>query len=167
MAEEKPINVPFELIGDDFPHAWFFNRFRVDKIGESVMVTFGLLTEGGGLPDVNAAVLSESDLQNNRPRAVSFLERVGEIAPKSNPSLGFTAPPKRVYPVNHINFSRINNSSEIGFFRFSVSTLVDRLRELRENSAARPAAVKCYPAVMFRCDLDVQVALIKELFAKR
>lgn len=108
MSEEKTVNITFELVGDAFPHAWFFNKFRVEKLGDSTLATFGLATEAGGIPEVNAIVLSESDIQNNKERGLTFLGRVGDVPAKSNPSLAFAVPPKRVYPVNHITFSRAN-----------------------------------------------------------
>ena len=164
MADRRAVNLTFQLTGDNFPHAWFFNRFRVDKIGDSFLITFGLATEAGGILAVNGIVLGQADMEHNRQRAMDYLSKVSDSHDKSC-LMAFTAPPARVYPVNHMNLARVDKIAEIGFFRFSVNSLADKIRELDSKPESKTAPLLCYPVVMFRCDLAVQLAFVKALYS--
>lgn len=160
-----PVTVNFNLLGDQFPHGWFFNRFRIDRLGDSFLVSLGLLTDTGGVLAVNAFVLGGTDHDNNKDRSLSYIKNFPESAADPKHILGFTAPPARVYPINHINLSRVGLQAEIGLYRFSITTLANAMREGTKHANSKTPAVSCYPVVMFRCDLPVQVSLIKELYS--
>jgi len=166
MAEPRSVPINFELSQDQFPHAWYFNRFRIDSLGGSILVTFGLVSESDGTLAVNAWVLSRADLINNRERSVSFLGLIGEqeIGDASF-NLRFSSPPARVYPVNFFNLARVDQVGEIGLFRFSLNTLATQIDEAKKNPDAPTSPVRCYPVVMFRCEIAVQAAFVRELYS--
>lgn len=164
-ASASSVTLNFNLVGDQFPHAWFFNRFRVERIDESFLVTIGLVSPAGMLA-TNAFVLGATDHEHNRERCLSYIENFPDVsADLSDFALGFSTPPERVYPVNHIALSRVGSQAEIGLYRFSINTLADAMREGSKHSNAKPPSINCYPVVMFRCDLPVQLALLKEFYS--
>lgn len=166
MSSKEAVTVVFELVGDQFHHAWFFNRFRVERIGKSYFVNLALSTESGGVLAVNGFVLSESDHHVNRERCQKYIAELSDTPSDKSCILSLSPPPARVYPVNYINLARTGQMAEIGLFRFSVHSLADAMRKTREGSPAKASnPVKCYPVVMFRCDLGVQITLLKELFS--
>lgn len=159
------INAAFQLLGDQFPHAWFFNRFRCDRLGKSVLVTTALLSDNGATLAVNAFVLSNTDLLHNRDRSLTYLGNVAEdVQVDKSLTLTFAPPPERVYPVNHINLARMGDMAEFGLYRYSIHTLL----LTTQDSTAKAISSKpilCYPVVMFRSDISVQLALLTELFS--
>lgn len=166
MADPKSHQVTFNLVGDNYPHAWFFNRFRIDQLGDSYLVTLSLTTQNGGNPAVNGFVLGKPDLSNNRPRIEQYLKNVGEVNDEGGHELTFASPPSRVYPVNHINLARVGDSAEIGLYRFSINSLVERLPSTKAKALSKGEPIQCYPVVMFRSDLPIQIALLKELLSR-
>jgi hypothetical protein len=172
MARPAPtaFTATFQLLGDKFEHAWYFNRFRCDPLEGSVLVTTALVSESGGMLAVNGFVLSDNDIKNNKERALKY---VAEVAPDvdtddSGPH-SISVPPSRVYPVNHINLARMDDVGETGLFRYSIHTLLTTAKTKgadktpgAEKVGATP--VPCYPVVMFRSDLAVQIALLRELY---
>jgi hypothetical protein len=163
--EKKPVFIQFDLKDDQFPHAWYYNRFRVDTLGDSKLVTLALVT-GSGTLAVNAFVLSNNDVAAGRERNLKFLEGAkvdsGEV---EEFNLGFSQPPARVYPVNHVNLSRIDQTAEISLYRHSVHSLVNQMNEARKAAGTKTPLVNAYPVVLFRSDLKVLLALVKELHA--
>ena len=157
--------VNFQLQGDEFTHAWFFNRFRIDKLGKSFLITVGLATDAGGILAVNAFVLGEADHRNNRVRSLDYLSKFGERGGSKQFTLSFSSPPERVYPVNHLNLSRVDEQAEMGLYRFSIKSLAEYMVGAKKPTSQKPASILCYPVVMFRSDLDVQLALVTELYA--
>jgi hypothetical protein len=107
MTDQKNVGIAFELIGDDFPHGWFFNRFRVERVGKSVLVTLALATAEAGVIATNAVVLGDSDLRNNKQRTLEFLKSAGdaEIDPRSR--LAFSSPPERLQKLGSTDFLSI------------------------------------------------------------
>lgn len=164
--EAASVAIPFELVGDQFEHAWFYNRFRIDRLGDSYLITFCLVTEAAGSATVNAVVLSNSDVLHNKVRTLDYLNQLSEIKTTGNFSITFSAPPDRVYPVNHMNLGRVDNMAEIGFYRFSVNSLVERMRSAQSGQKeAKVQALNCYPVVMFRSNIETQLALLKQLYS--
>lgn len=162
--KEKGIFIQFSLADDKFPHAWFYNRFRVDVLGDSKLVTLALVTPSGTLA-INAFVLSNNDIRENRERCLKFLEGAkSESAEAAEFELNFSAPPARVYPVNHLNLSRVDQTAEMSLYRHAVHTLVSQMNEARKSGGAKTPLVNAYPVVLFRSDLKVLLALVKELY---
>jgi hypothetical protein len=169
MARNEPHLVTFRLEGDKFEQAWFFNRFRCDWLGHSLLVTTALVSDVGGTPEVNGFVLSKTDLEGNRARSLGYLEKFPEYASEdvATKPLGMVTP-NRIYPVNHLNLSRMDDVAEIGLFRYSIHTMLTKTKPTQKADKAKAAvgdlAVPCYPVVMFRCDVSVQLALIKDMY---
>ncbi len=59
----------------------------------------------------------------------------------------------------------MGQTAEISLYRYSLHSIVEALRQARDKKVGKPAPVKCYPVVIFRCDLNVQVTLLKELYS--
>jgi hypothetical protein len=87
---------------------------------------------------------------------------------------GLVLQPSRVYPINYMNLSRMDETGEICLYRYSMNTLLQSTKQAAKGvekgvkSAAKPAEagfVPCYPVVMFRSDLPVHIGLLKELFS--
>jgi hypothetical protein len=164
VAEQGPsaVLVNFQLAGDHFLQAWFFNRFRVDSFGSSKLVTAGLVADSGIIA-VNAFVIPDTDLRNSREQSLKFLGEVAiESAAPASYNLSFSSPPARVYPVNHLNLSRIDQTGELGLYRHSVHSLVSQMRDARDSG--KTPVVTAYPVVLFRTELPVLLALLKELY---
>jgi hypothetical protein len=167
MAQPQMI-ATFEFQGDNFEHAWYFNRFRCDRMGSSVLVTTALATESAGILAVNGFVLGKHDLTMNRQRSLDYLRDLS--ASISEPALPqtITAPPARIYPVNIVNLARIGDTAEIGLYRYSIHSMLTRgkpAKSAKESASKREADVPCYPVVMFRSSLKIQAALLLELFS--
>ena len=161
---QTAFSATFQLLGDKFEHAWFFNRFRCDPLGGSVLVTTALVSEAGGILAVNGFVLSDNDLKNNKERSLKYVAEVsGDIDTENSGPNPISVPPARVYPVNHINLARMDNVGEIGLFRYSIHTLLTHAKAKPDKAGEKPA-IPCYPVVMFRSDLAVQIALLRELY---
>jgi hypothetical protein len=152
-------------MGDQFAHAWFFNRFRIERLGDSYLLSLALSTETGGMLAVNGVVLGPADLLQNRERTLGYIAALSEVPTNKSCVLQSCPPPTRVYPINHLNLARTDDMAEIGCYRFSLHSIVDALRQTREKKSIKAAPVKCYPVVMFRSDLSVQLTLLKELFS--
>ena len=165
---KSEIPVTFKFAGDMLSQAWYFNRFRVDVIAESVLVTTALTSELGGTPVVNGFVVSLADVEMNKHRSLDYLGAlaadVGDQV--QDTKLQFSAPPVRVYPVNLMNLSRMNDVGEIALYRYSMHSLLTTTREADKSSSKKSGAaeVQCYPVVLFRSSTFVQLDLIKELF---
>lgn len=162
MASPDSVELSFELTSDNFPHGWFFNRFRKERIGDCTMLTLVLLTDAGVVAS-NAVVLSGVDIQTSANRLTSFLENTGDAQSAQSSRVSFTPPPTRVYPVNHIQLSRVDQLGEIGFYRFSIATAATQINESKSANNKKIKPIQCYPVVMFRCDLSTQIELVKEL----
>jgi hypothetical protein len=169
---KTPLNVTFQFMGDQFGHAWYFNQFRCAPFESSILVTTALITPGGGSPAVNGFVVSRRDLEGTKERSKKYFEDVSaEFDSEDEPCPELLVAPTRIYPVNHINLSRIDEVGEICLYRYAMNTLLNTLRK-PENVTDRStmktptekSVVPCYPVVMFRSDVRVQVALLKELF---
>lgn len=164
------ITATFQLLGDKFEHAWYFNRFRCDKLGGSILVTAALFSAEGGVLAINGFVLSQADLKTNRERSLNYLSVLAlEDDDDASGPHSISVPPARVYPVNHINLARMDDIGEIGLFRFSIHTLLTKQRGLKSAGKLQAkndegSAIPCYPVVMFRSDLAVQAALLRELY---
>ncbi len=174
MARNVPVS--FEFVGDSFSHAWYFNRFRCDPMDGNILVTTALVSSSGQTPVVNGFVLSKRDILANKDRSMQYLadldSSLGSSAGESEASQLFAASPERIYPVNLMNLSRMDQVGEIALYRYSMHTLLTVTREAAakpsDRSAAKIAeknAVSCYPVVIFRCTASVQLAFLKELFA--
>lgn len=159
MAKATEITATVELKGDNFPHAWFFNRFRLDKIGSSPLVTMALVSESGTILAVNSVVIGISDLKHVKERSLKYFEDMGDQGSPDPYILGAAPPPERVYPVNFLNLAMVDGTAEFCFFRFSLHTFLT----LGRSSGGQNIA--CYPVVLFRCDIAVQAALLKVLLA--
>jgi hypothetical protein len=163
------LTATFQLQGDKFEHAWFFNRFRCDPLGGSILVTTALVSDTGGTPAVNGFVLSKADLRSNRERSLDYVSKLSEEHTSLDALKPLAmVPPERIYPVNHINLSRMDEMAEIGLFRYSIHTLLTKTKPTQKGEKAlsqSDAIIPCYPVVMFRCDLGVQLSLIKELYS--
>lgn len=165
MAKDT-VDLSFELVGDSFAHAWFFNRFKVERLGTGALVTFALVSETSGVLAVNAVMLGQEDLANNKARNMGYIKDLGMEIAENRHRFTFPSPPVRVYPVNNLSLARIGSTAEIGFYRFSINTLVDAVKATKAaKSSSKTSPVKCYPVVMFRCELEIQVALIMEILA--
>ncbi len=129
-----------------------------------MLVTLALVTESAGAIATNAVVLGNADLLNNKERSMLFLQNAGDVQTDPRFGVGITSIPARIYPVNHFNLSRVDELAEIGFYRYSITTAATVVRETEEKPNQKQA-IRAYPIVMFRCDLSVQIALIKELYS--
>jgi hypothetical protein len=165
--EKHTVSLSFKLMGDEFPHAWFFNRFRIDPLGKSWLVTLALSSELGGILAVNGIVLTSTDMDQNRERTEEYIRKMAEVTGDPGALLSMSPPPARVYPVNHMHLARIDEVAEIGCYRYSINTLVNRMSQTKvtQGSAPKIEPISCYPVVVFRCELSVQVAVLKELYS--
>ncbi len=115
----------------------------------------------------NGFVISQHDLDSNRERSVKYLTDLSEKTElwDSEPQ-SISVPPSRVYPINHINLARVDTVGEIGLFRYSIHTLLTQTNPKSPGNAhaKEQAHIPCYPVVMFRSDLSVQIALLRELY---
>lgn len=166
---KNQVPVTFQFAGDQFPHAWFFNRFRIDTLGDGFLVTTALVTAGGGTPVVNGFAISRRDLEETKQRTKRYFEEVSaEVDAEDDAVSQLVVAPSRVYPINHINLSRIDRAGEICLYRYTMNTLLNvikRSEKTEAKSAGNKPVVPCYPVVMFRSDINVQVSLMKELFS--
>jgi hypothetical protein len=172
----RSIPATFQFIGDSFSQAWYFNRFRCDPMDGNVLVTTALVSSSGQTPVVNGFVLSKGDIEANKERSMHYLADLetalhSPAADEDLPPL-FAASPERIYPVNLMNLSRMDEVGEIALYRYSMHTLLTVTREAAAKQSEKGAAkasekntVPCYPVVMFRCTASVQLAFLKELFS--
>jgi len=172
----RSIPATFQFIGDSFSQAWYFNRFRCDPIDGNVLVTTALVSSSGQTPVVNGFVLSKRDIEANKERSMAYLADLetalhSSAADEEIPPL-FAVSPERIYPVNLINLSRMDEVGEITLYRYSMHTLLTVTKETAAKSSEKAVGksadkntVPCYPVVMFRCTATVQLAFLKELFA--
>jgi hypothetical protein len=172
----RSVPATFQFVGDRFNQAWYFNRFRCDPLDENTLVTTALVSSSGQSPVVNGFVLSKRDIEANRDRSMEYLAELDTSlasadAEVDSPPL-FAASPARIYPVNLMNLSRMDQIGEISLYRYSMHTLLTTTRELAAKGSdkavakiADKRAIPCYPVVVFRCSAKVQLAFLKELFA--
>lgn len=163
------VAVTFQFIGDNFSHAWFFNQFRLDPLGDGILVTTALITKGGGAPAVNGFVISRRDLEDTKERTKKYFTEVStEYDAEGDADSELLVAPSRVYPINHINLSRIDTVGELCLYRYTMNTLLNSVRK-PEKGSVKPTGdkvvVPCYPVVMFRSEISVQVALLRALFS--
>lgn len=125
---------------------------------------------------VNGFVLSKRDIDGNKERSMQYLADLStssdSATDESEPPALFAASPERIYPVNLMNLSRMDEVGEIALYRYSMHTLLSVTREAAAKGTDKAASkvadkniIPCYPVVMFRCTTAVQLALIKDLFA--
>jgi hypothetical protein len=175
MAQNQ-VTTHLELMGDDFAHAWYFNRFRCDEMGSSTLVTMALVPKLGGTPEVNGFVIGNTDMEAARERSLKYLSdlsgMMGAAKPLDEDEYALQAvSPGRVYPINVLNLARVEGVGEIGLFRYSIHTLLNASKSHQKTSAkseknAGTDLVPCYPVVMFRSELAVHHALIREIFSQ-
>jgi hypothetical protein len=170
---KSEINVTLKFVGDQFPHAWYFNRFRCDVQGPSILVTTALITAGGGTPAVNGFVISRRDLELTKQRSEKYFQELsGEFDAEEDAASELLIAPTRVYPINYINLSRIDEVGEMSLYRYSMHTMLTEVRKGDKagdkagvKAPADKIAISCYPVVMFRSEVTVQISLLKDLFS--
>ena len=153
----------FEFVGDQFPHAWYFNRFRCDPQDDgSILVTTALVLKNGGMPVVNGFVISKRDLGATKARSLKYLGDLNTVADEAEDSAqSLVLAPSRVYPINLMNLSRVDDVGEIALYRYSMHTLLNAAKASKGATTIKPIA--CYPVVLFRSAISVQFALLQEL----
>jgi len=156
--EHKEIKIDVRMPDSGFPKCMFFNRFRVQREKDFLLLHFGLDSATEGILDHYSCTTSYEALEQNKNSVIDYLSRSPrpkEKAPVWNKSL----PLSRVDAFDIIGMSYNNKVAEtvLSLFPLTVASQIALLGADDINTTA-------HPLVLLRSTTETQMQLIVALY---
>jgi len=157
-SEQKEINVEVELPESGFPKCMFFNRFRIQRESDFILLHFGMDSGTDGVVDHYSCTISFHALDHNKQSLLDYLSR----SPKSKEK----APTwNKSFPINHVEAFDIFNmsfSNEVAETVLSLYPLTVASRMVTQHSGT--TKIRAHPLVLLRSTTEMQMQLIVALY---
>jgi hypothetical protein len=157
-SEQKEINIEVELPESGFPKCMFFNRFRIQREKDFLLLHFGMDSGTDGVLDHCSCTISHHALDQNKNSLIDYLSRLPkpkEKAPAWNKS----------FPIDQVDAFDIFNMSyqnEIAETVLSLYPLTVGARKAIEHSG--DLKIRAHPLVLLRSSTEIQMQLIVALY---
>lgn len=156
--EQKEVNVEVELPDSGFPKCMFFNRFRIQREDDFMLLHFGMDSKTEGAVDHYSCCISPHALEHNKQSLLDYLSRAPKPKEKA-PTWNRSFPIDRVDAFDLFNMSF---SNEVAETVLSLYPLTVGSRLVSQHSA--DLKIRAQPLVLLRSTTEIQMQLIVALY---
>lgn len=156
--KEITVNIAAESVG--FKRIMYFNRFAIEPEGDGYLLHFGFVETRGLCHEVFSCWLSANDIKHNRDRLLPYLDKIETKEVQSMPNWMPPSDPRNIFVVRFINAARIGNTAEMLLYNFTLIQVA-----IPSEPIGQSRSIKADPIACLACELPMQLAFIKTLFA--
>jgi hypothetical protein len=157
-TEQKETKLEINLPQNGFPKVMYFNRFRMDRDAEFILVQFGLIVDTD-LVDGYSCVLPNETLKQNRNSLLEYLNRIGRPAESTDGSWKGLTGECHAGVADVITMAHRGDMAETGLFVFSLTAATRLAKPGGEN-----LPILAQPLVLLRSAPELQKQLIESLY---
>lgn len=157
-SEQKEINVEVELPDSGFPKCMFFNRFRIQREKDFILLHFGMDSGTEGVLDHYSCTISKYALEHNKQSLIDYYSRSPKPAGKApvwNKSFA-------VGRVDAFDIFTMSYSNEVAETVLALYPLTVAARIAHERSGS--SKIRAHPLVLLRSTTEIQMQLIVALY---
>ena len=153
----KPVPIDVEFPSTGFTRSLFFNRFKIERLGNDSLSHFGLVSEAGVLLDAYVCFISKLALEKNKVSMLRYLENIGR-AEVTQPIVwaGVTTLAHRIDVVDLMNASS-GEHAELSFANLAIGP------NLRKGTETKTRVV-AQPLIILRSDVETHKQWIDLLY---
>jgi hypothetical protein len=156
--EQKEVKIDVRLPDSGFPKCMFFNRFRVQRDRDFLLLHFGLDSNTEGILDHYTCLISHDALEQNKNSVIEYLSR-SPRAKEKPPVWNKSLPVDRVDAFDIISMSYYKGVAETVLSLYPL-TVASRIA----NEGAAEQTTKAQPLVLLRSTTETQLQLIVALY---
>jgi hypothetical protein len=157
-SEQKEINIEVELPESGFPKCMFFNRFRIQREKDFILLHFGMDSGTEGVVDHYSCTTSFHALEHNRESLLAYLSHGPQ--PKEKPLTWSKSFP--ITKVDAFDIFNMSYSNEVAETVLSLYPLTVGARLAPQH--ASNLKIRAHPLVLLRSSAEMQMQLIVALY---
>jgi len=166
MAKQQTRHrIKVKVPSSGFRRSFSFNRYSIEELGTSFLLSFGLVDNQGYTRDSYACIVRTEHLADTRSNLLQYVANVG-LEPRKYQQ--WSPPPSsgQVDAIRLMQASRMGETGELAFASFSVHDMIVGWGEPKKRGAGGQANVDADLWCLFMVDLDLQIAFIMDLYSR-
>jgi len=164
-SEQKEIAVEVRLPDSGYPKCMYFNRFRIQREKDFVLLHFGMDSGTEGILDHYSCTITYDGLENNKHSLIDYLNRSPK--PKEKPVVWTKSlPVDRVDAFDIFVMSFYKNIAETvrSLYPITIGSQLPLLKTSEPTTNLHVLAIKAHPLVLLRSNTETQMQLIVALY---
>ena len=141
---EKATKVNIQVPSAGYRRSMFFTRFCVEKLPAGVLLHFGFVSESGFLYDSYSCFLPNLDVESNRERLTSYVQRLPDVNPTATAQWTPVRDVGHIDQVRFVQMARVNDTAETLFLNYPFGMVTMAKAETKDgviNIVADPLAI--------------------------
>jgi len=157
-SEQKEISVEVELPNKGFPRCMYFNRFRIHREKDFILLHFAMDSPTEGVLDHYSCTISHHALEHNKQSLMDYFSRSAKPkgkAPVWNKSM-------TIHQVDAFDIFNMSFSDEVAETVLSLYPITVGSRLANQHSGE--LKINAHPLVLLRSSTEIQMQLIVTLY---